>query len=275
NTPPAGDQEFSGVAMDANGNSVVTWQSNGQDGSSWGIFGQRCDANGLAVGGEFQVTSVTVGDQKRPSVSMDALGNFFITWQSYAQDGTGWNISAQEYFASGTANGGEYVVNSTLSGDQQFASVAMDSSGQAVIVWSGNGSGDGAGVFHQRYTLNQSSPDPDRLAAGPCWPGHSDNVLPAAVAIHSETALQAISGTSAKDNEADDSPPVSQRHQSLNETSPTPAAVRISSYLPSDLANVPGPTTRVRNSAGWMSVDSIFDDPGTPFDPVADWSLPA
>src|SRR5262245_36609456 len=47
------------VAADASGNFVVVWNSNGQDGSGYGILGQRYDSVGSALGTEFRVNSFT------------------------------------------------------------------------------------------------------------------------------------------------------------------------------------------------------------------------
>jgi len=43
NSFTTGTQVFPAVAMDADGDFVVAWQSEGQDGSEWGIFAQRFD----------------------------------------------------------------------------------------------------------------------------------------------------------------------------------------------------------------------------------------
>ena len=67
------------------------------------------------------------------------------------QDGSGWGIYAREYNSAGATIGGEFRLNTTTSGDQQNASVAMVGSGDYVSVWSGNGTGDADGVFLQRY----------------------------------------------------------------------------------------------------------------------------
>ncbi|MHC4423947.1 MAG: hypothetical protein ACYSWR_04690, partial [Planctomycetota bacterium] len=55
NTRTSYDQADAAIAMDANENFVVVWKSYLQDSSSWGIFGQRFDANCEAVGDEFQI----------------------------------------------------------------------------------------------------------------------------------------------------------------------------------------------------------------------------
>ena len=50
NTYTTGNQGAPVVAMNASGEFVVTWISYGQDGSDYGIVGQRFDASGRRVG---------------------------------------------------------------------------------------------------------------------------------------------------------------------------------------------------------------------------------
>ena len=46
NTTTEFDQQYCDVAMSGYGDFVAVWASTGQDGSNWGIFGQRYDASG-------------------------------------------------------------------------------------------------------------------------------------------------------------------------------------------------------------------------------------
>jgi hypothetical protein len=155
NTTTAGDQLYPSVAMNAGGAFVVTWSSNGQDGSGWGVFAQRYNADGTAAGGEFQVNTTAQGDQMYSAAAMDATGDFVITWSSSGQDGSGWGVFAQRYNADGTAAGGEFQVNATTAGDQMYSSVAMDAAGDFVITWSSNGQdGSGWNVFARRYSAD-------------------------------------------------------------------------------------------------------------------------
>src|SRR6185295_9897914 len=71
-------QRFPSVASDANGNFVVVWMSDGEDGSGYGVFGRRFAASGAALGGEFQVNSFTTGNQRFPTVASDPNGNFVV-----------------------------------------------------------------------------------------------------------------------------------------------------------------------------------------------------
>src|SRR5207244_10430420 len=97
NSTTAGDQENARVAMSSDGTSVVVWQSQGQDGSGWGVFGQRYDSTGGPVGSEFQVNTTTAGDQADPSVAVSVGGAFVVTWSSQSQDGDGWGVFGQRF----------------------------------------------------------------------------------------------------------------------------------------------------------------------------------
>jgi len=153
NTTTGSSQRFSTVAMDADGDFVVVWQSQGQDGSSYGIYGQRFNAAGAAQGTEFLINTTTGGSQDFPTVAMDASGNFVVTWNTYGQDGSGYGVYAQRYDAAGVAQGSEFLVSTTTNGNQRFSNVAMDAAGDFVITWSSYlQDGSGYGVYAQRYS---------------------------------------------------------------------------------------------------------------------------
>jgi hypothetical protein len=151
NTYTAGDQNYPDVAMDASGDFVVTWASFGEDGSGWGVYAQRYNASGAAVGGEFRVNTTTLGDQTYPSVAMDSGGDFTTAWQSQNQDGSGWGIYAHRYYASGAPAGGDFRVNTTTGGDQTSPSVAMDTAGDFTVAWVCMTQRSGPAVDAQRY----------------------------------------------------------------------------------------------------------------------------
>jgi hypothetical protein len=148
NTTTAGQQEYPSVAMDSDGDFVITWQDQFQDGFFYGVYAQRYNSSGVAQGSEFQVNTYTTNEQQYPSVAMDSDGDFVITWQSLNQDGSGWGIYAQRYNSSGVAQGAEFQVNTTWTGYQRYPSVAMDDAGNFVIAWENGSSPD---IYAQRY----------------------------------------------------------------------------------------------------------------------------
>jgi hypothetical protein len=80
---------------------VVSWTSYGQDGSGAGIYAQRYDVSGAAVGDEVRVNSTTAGDQYQPAISALNDGGYVVSWTSYSQDGSGSGIYSQCYDANG------------------------------------------------------------------------------------------------------------------------------------------------------------------------------
>lgn len=135
-----GEQNHPTVAMDGQGNFVIAWESVDQDTSGYGIYAQRYDNLGNALGDAFAVNTVVTGNQRLPSVGMDADGNFVVAWQSFGQDGDGYGIFARRYDPSGTAlDVSEFAVNTITAGDQQSPTVsrAATSNGSFVIAWQG------------------------------------------------------------------------------------------------------------------------------------------
>ena len=71
----------------------VVWVDNDRDGT--GIFGQRFDSGGKRRGARFQINTTTEFDQRDPDVSMNAAGEFAVTWQSKLADRDGLEVVAQ------------------------------------------------------------------------------------------------------------------------------------------------------------------------------------
>jgi hypothetical protein len=143
----------SALASDAGGNFVVAWQSLIQDpGPSSGIYAQRYDALGAAVGGEFRVNAHTTDYQSWPALASDGDGNLVAVWSSRLQDGSGDGVFGRRYDAAGAPVGGEFAVNTYTTGNQARSVVAVGPRGQFAVVWVGDAQdGSGAGVFARHY----------------------------------------------------------------------------------------------------------------------------
>ena len=141
NTYTADWQWMPAVAMDPTGNFVVVWESygqreNGQDGDYGGIYAQRFDSGGTALGSEFRINVTTARNQKRPDIGMDPSGNFVVTWASTVADDE--EIYARRYNSSGVPLTGEFLVNTYTTKRQLDPSVGMNDSGAFVITWQSN-----------------------------------------------------------------------------------------------------------------------------------------
>ncbi|MCB1516995.1 MAG: hypothetical protein KDJ19_05185 [Hyphomicrobiaceae bacterium] len=99
NTTEYGAQDHVRATALPDGGFLVTWESFNQDGSGAGVFGQRFDANGAKLGGEFQVNTTSFSTQSDPEVAVLANGGFVITWESWGQDGDQIGVFAQRYKA--------------------------------------------------------------------------------------------------------------------------------------------------------------------------------
>ena len=132
NSYTTGAQYTPAVAAQPNGDFVVVWWSDGSFGSDTSgssIQGRRYASNGTALGGEFQVNTVTTSDQGDPSVAADAAGDFAVVW------GSALGIEGQRYTSNGTMVGGEFQVNTYVTGTQGIPRVVSHAAGDFVVVW--------------------------------------------------------------------------------------------------------------------------------------------
>ncbi len=159
NTSTLATQEVPNVAMDADGDFVISWSST-HDGIR-NVYAQRYNADGSTAGAEFRVNSYTIGFQSNPDTAMAANGNFIITWNSFGQENNtsgSFGIYAQRYNADGSMAGDEFKANTTTTGNQVAPSIAMDAKGAFVIVWESSDvliDGD-VDIYAQRYDAGGS-----------------------------------------------------------------------------------------------------------------------
>ena len=143
----------SSVDLEANGDFVAVWNSNLQDGADQGVFGQRFTSSGIAIGGEFQISTYTVGTQREAMVGVDADGDFVVVWESDGQDGSDESIFARRFSSAGVAQGVEFQVNLVTNSSQADPAVASEANGDFVVAWNGYLQ-DGAdyGIFGRRFS---------------------------------------------------------------------------------------------------------------------------
>ena len=158
NSTTGNHHETSDVAMDADGNFVVIWAAMGQDESSLGVFGQRFNAAGNRLGGEFRVNAYGHDKQFDPQIAMDPAGKYVVTWSSFLQDGSGWGVFARRFSSTGAGLGGEFRVSQTTLYSQHESAVSMDDDGNFVITWNGyNQEGDttqSSGIFARMFNAD-------------------------------------------------------------------------------------------------------------------------
>ncbi|RZI45788.1 hypothetical protein EDM53_04645, partial [Rickettsiales endosymbiont of Peranema trichophorum] len=152
NTYTENEQFWPSVTGLNNGDFVVVWCSNGQDGSGDGVYGQIYGAGGSKLGSEFRVNTYTAGNQDSPSITTLSNGHFIVVWHSNEQDGSGLGIYGQRYGADGSKLGGEFGINGYTAGNQTSPSITSLTNGKFVVVWYSDGQeGGGPGVHCQVY----------------------------------------------------------------------------------------------------------------------------
>ncbi len=150
-------QEYPAVAALEDGGSIYAWASRGQITSDYHIFGQRYFVNNTQKGQEFQISTHTLYDQNYPTITALPDGGFVCGWQSRGQDGDGYGIFGQRYYANNTKYGNEFQVNTRTAGNQQYPKTATLADGRFAFTWQGPGS-EGtldiwARVFHKDWPL--------------------------------------------------------------------------------------------------------------------------
>ncbi len=158
NTSSPLGQTTPSVAMDANGDYVVAWNNQVHLGPNYlyDVDARVYNSAGQAQTGEI-VVAQTPGDT-RPSVAMDANGDFVVAYQVLNTTTYDYGISAQRYNLAGTPQGSTLTVNdgSSPSATGSLPKVAMDSAGDFTIAFQGYDA-NSHGVFAQQFNSSGTS----------------------------------------------------------------------------------------------------------------------
>jgi hypothetical protein len=160
NTWTTGNQTYPAAARVGDG-FIVAWTSAGSFGddlAGTSIQGQRLDADGAAMGAQFQVNDYTANDQQRPAVTATGGGEFAVVWESRGSPGTdtsSWSIQGRHFAADASPLGAQLQVNTDIAYGQIEADIATHAPGAFVVVWQGYGNPgvEGSDIHGQRYTV--------------------------------------------------------------------------------------------------------------------------
>lgn len=229
NSSFAEKQENPAVAIDANGFFSVAWGVDNGSTTDKDVFVRFFAPGGRAVAPSYRANTTLEGDQENPSIAtgntrvLDSINqtsasDIVVVWQVKKQGDAGNGIFAQRFQLTSFLNepngegnssqnnaaifspiNSEFRVSSSTEGDQEDPVVAMDETGNFVVVWAGRGQNDnnltgqddsGFGIFVQRYNtngtpiapgteFNSALSDPDSIDVNP--------VVPRAVLVNSTT----------------------------------------------------------------------------------------
>lgn len=156
-------QSYPAVAVAPGGAFMMVWESGGQDGSSYGIFGQRYDAAEAPQGAELLINTHTSSGQRFPAAAADGAGNFIVVWESSAQDGSNAGVFGRRYDAAGNPLGVEFRVNSSQRATRSVRRWRRTPPAIVVVWQDRNRDQSLTGVFGQRFDSSASPQGADFL----------------------------------------------------------------------------------------------------------------
>ena len=146
NTHTQNDQMDSDITLDSNGNIIVAWQSENQDGDNYGVYTQKftLTSDGVAkIGSEIQVNTTTNGAQTDPEITALQNGKAIITWEN------GTDVYAQILDTNGIKVGIEIDVTSNISTESNPVVTAISTG--FIITWQSDENGNND-IFSQLFT---------------------------------------------------------------------------------------------------------------------------
>ena len=149
NTTTFNSQTSPSVTALADGRFVVSWTDfslSGGDTSSDAVRAQIFNGDGSPSGAEFLVNTTTAFIQDSSVITALADGRFVVSWRDTSSTGgdtSGSAVRAQVFNIDGSKAGSEFLVNSTISGNQLAPSITALADGRFVVSWTDNSASGG------------------------------------------------------------------------------------------------------------------------------------
>jgi hypothetical protein len=250
------NQRSPAVAVLSNGNFVVSWVSEQQNGANTSdIVGRIFTPSGASIGPEFFVSSGAAVCSSSTLAASDS-GGFLAAWsQRFPQDPDKWDIYTAVFGADGSTVALPFRVNGYTPGDQYHPRISA-LGGTHLVVWTSLGEdGSSEGIFGQLIYANALAGQPFLVNDTT----RSRQIDPAVVADGTNRFLVAWSGFVGITNAFD----LFAKRYAAGEPLPTPAPPFVSALRSSQLS-VSWPTL-----AGYpISYYEIYMDGATPPNPT-------
>jgi hypothetical protein len=137
------------------GGYVVVWESKGQDGDDYGIYGQQYMADGSKFGSQYRVNVTTAGHQSHPHVAGRRIANskdYIVVWASEESDGSGvYDIYAQVYINGSPKKATDIQVSVVSSTKELYPRVAGLTNGKFLVTWASYDSGASQYKVYGKY----------------------------------------------------------------------------------------------------------------------------
>lgn len=160
NSNTAGKQYAPTVALAPDGSFVVAWTTEPfyySDESS-DVYARRFDAAGQPLGPDFLVNNVITSDEQwLPEVAMSASGDFLIIWDSWAGEGSFFDVYARRFAANGVPLGDEFPLAQGHT-SEEWLGLWTTGDGSFVALWGVRGNEPVPyftnGIFGQRFAAS-------------------------------------------------------------------------------------------------------------------------
>jgi hypothetical protein len=158
------------VAVNAKGDTLVVYQGNGVEGTSFGCTLATCK-DGIAArtysptwspDDEIVLNEIYLNNQRNPTTAALSDDNFVVVWESEKQDSDGsYGVFGRIMKPGGVAGGAEFHVNQTVGGNQISALVTGRADGRFVVAWNTATVAGGAPSYEvwMRVFKNDGTPD--------------------------------------------------------------------------------------------------------------------
>jgi hypothetical protein len=155
NTVSFGSVTSPSIAMDSEGYFVVTWDGDPNLAALDDIHAQVFEPNGVPLGEQFLVNTISDGPQTYPQVAMNEKAEFVVVWENQLDpNSTDRDIFAQRFVNFGQSLDSEFQVNTYSEGDQRYPVAALGGDGSFVTAWqSYDQDGSGYGIFAEMNQL--------------------------------------------------------------------------------------------------------------------------
>jgi hypothetical protein len=140
-----------------NGEFIIAWNSNAQDGSSWGVYAQRYANNGSTLGDEFRVNNFTQDNQSQPWAAGFEDGGFIIVWHSFLQDGSDFGVYGRIYASDASPATDEFLINMQTNVEQSTPFVFANTQDEFFVLWRSPGQNPPFLEVFARYYFNNGT----------------------------------------------------------------------------------------------------------------------
>ena len=140
NLTGGGDQLWSSVVADGDGNFAIAWTSANQDGDGNGVYLRRFDSSGNAIDQthDLQIATTTSGDQENVSIAANKAGDIVVAWEG---NNGSQGIFFKQFDMTTPVSGGLISAaerTATSQADATAVSVDIDSQGNFILAWQEN-----------------------------------------------------------------------------------------------------------------------------------------